>query len=163
MMDEGMIFVNKRKKMAAAVVCGIFILIAAVIFYNYDRNKSAHNSKQDSSIKQDSAQKSEKNIVNDKSSVYEKDKAKIKESSAKNTLTKNRAIEITEEYVKKQIPNSKFVFDHEETKGDKNYYVVHAFDSMEDHGATTGWYYIDKSTGKLYEYDVAEDKLLPIK
>lgn len=44
----------------------------------------------------------------------------------------------------KYIP-SIIEFDHEEN----NAYVIHCYDIIVDHTATSGWYYVDKSTGNV--------------
>jgi hypothetical protein len=44
----------------------------------------------------------------------------------------------------KYVP-SKIEYDHEEN----NAYVIHCYDIVVDHTATSGWYYVDKSTGNI--------------
>ena len=49
---------------------------------------------------------------------------------------------------------------------DKNYFVVHLYTltAPEEDGtqaaSTLGWYSVDKATGRIYEYDLDEDKLV---
>lgn len=78
------------------------------------------------------------------------------------TITKEKAEELTAMYYKDKNNNTKFVFDHEDTRDNQKYYVIQVFDSMEDHSATVGWYYVNEENGKVYEWDLGENKLIPV-
>lgn len=82
-------------------------------------------------------------------------------------ITQNNAVDIVKKISnrKRRVVDSniKILFDHEEKKGNQDYYVIHSFDNMQDHGATTGWYYVNKYNGKVYNYDLTNNKLILIK
>lgn len=61
-------------------------------------------------------------------------------------------------------------FDHVQERQGRNYLVVHGYELVIDdpvsgtgHTATWGWYYVDSGTGAAFEWDLAADKLIPIK
>ncbi|WP_368488583.1 hypothetical protein [Clostridium sp. BJN0013] len=83
-------------------------------------------------------------------------------NSESNTITKEKAVELTAKYYKTKNENTKFVFDHEDIRDNETYYVIQVFDSMEDHSATAGWYYVNKKSGQVYEWDLGENKLIPV-
>lgn len=53
-------------------------------------------------------------------------------------------------------------YDHDDTKSDVEYYVIHVYENMSDHTATIGWFYVAKNTGKAFEWDLVADTLVPI-
>lgn len=69
----------------------------------------------------------------------------------------------------KPAKNRHLLFDHVQKRDGREYLVVHGYDLVIDspdgtgHTATWGWYYVDGQTGAPYEWDLADDKLLPIK
>lgn len=57
-------------------------------------------------------------------------------------------------------------YDHMDKKEGNTYYVIHFFEKVidnketgESHQATVAWYYVDKNTGDVFEWDLIEDKL----
>jgi hypothetical protein len=65
-----------------------------------------------------------------------------------NLLTEDQAIQSVKTYLSengKRVPS-----DVKIEESQNNYYEVHCYDDMGDHTATTGWYYIDKSTGMIF-------------
>lgn len=64
-----------------------------------------------------------------------------------NTITSDKAEQLVRQYL---INNSLYVpsaiqYDHDEG----NFYVIHCYDIVVDHTATSGWYYVDKTTGNI--------------
>ncbi|WP_167433895.1 stalk domain-containing protein [Paenibacillus silvae] len=41
-------------------------------------------------------------------------------------------------------------------------YVIRVFENLPDHIATYGWYHVDKNTGAVYWYDLANDKMVKL-
>jgi len=105
-------------------------------------------------------------LKNKKEDNVDKKNTENKNSSYSNseidTITKEKAVELTAEYYKSKNENTKFAFDHEDIRNNETYYVIQVFDSMEDHSATAGWYYVNKKSGKVYEWDLGDNKLIPI-
>lgn len=98
--------------------------------------------------------------------VYEalnKDNNKDNENKAGEKITPNGACDIVKKLIKSNNTNIKFRYDHDDTKKGVSYYVIQAFEDMSDHVATIGWYYVDKNTGKAYEWDLVSDSLVPLK
>lgn len=91
-----------------------------------------------------------------------KNKEESKEQVTKGPLTADQAVKIIVKYINLQGTKTQFAFDHEDSRTGVSYYVIQAFDNMEDHIATSGWYYVDKNNGKAYEWDLATDKLIPL-
>lgn len=86
----------------------------------------------------------------------------VKNDDKNTQISPQKAIEIVSKSVGNIGKKSKFEFDHEDRRDNIDYYVIHGFDSMEDHVATIGWYYVDKSSGKAYEWNLVENKLTPL-
>ncbi|MCY6369281.1 tetratricopeptide repeat protein [Clostridium ganghwense] len=93
-----------------------------------------------------------------KAEQQEKQKEEAKKSSS--GVTQQQACKIVERYVKHKGVKTIFEYDHDENRNGVNYYVIHAFDDMGDHIATSGWYYVDKKTGKAYEWDLVSDNFI---
>lgn len=75
------------------------------------------------------------------------DKNTDTEGSGDKTITSAKAEQLVREYLTKKgeyIP-SKIRVDHEEG----NTYVVQCYDVVDDHTATSGWYYVNKTTGEI--------------
>jgi hypothetical protein len=157
---------RNKKRLIASITIFIVILLAGVMYYNNYRNNSSKN---DIGIKDNNSKnitKTSEEKTAPKAQKLQKDNhsGKGERSNGNSTaaITGDNAVKLVRNRVKSDEPNASFTFDHIETKDNVEYYVVHAFDSMEDHGATTGWYYVDKSTGKVYEYDLVSNKLISI-
>ena len=69
----------------------------------------------------------------------------------------------------KPAKNRHLLFDHVQKRDGRDFLVVHGYDLVIDgpdgsgHTATWGWYYVDARSGAAYEWDLANDKLLPVK
>lgn len=65
--------------------------------------------------------------------------------------------------------NRHLVFDHMQKRDGRDYFVVHGYDRVitspdgTGHTATWGWYYVDARTGAARQWDLVDDKLLPIR
>lgn len=62
-----------------------------------------------------------------------------------------------------------FEMDNVQNKDGVDYYVIKYYENVidnpvtgEGHTATIDWFYVDKHTGDVYEWDVAQDKLNPV-
>jgi uncharacterized membrane protein len=108
----------------------------------------------------ENGKKYEKSTSTDTENVV-KSEAGVSDGSQKN-ITVEQAVKTASECYGDKNKNTKFVFDHETVRDNIHYYVIQVFDSMEDHSATSGWYYINKKNGKAYEWDLNEDKLIPV-
>ena len=75
-------------------------------------------------------------------------------------ITNSQACEIVKRLVHDKNEKTKFVFDHEELRNGVQYCVIHGFDTMEDHIATSGWYFVNKSSENVYGWDLGTDKLI---
>lgn len=156
---------NNKKRLIASITIFIVILLAGVMYYNNYRNNSSKNDIgiKDNNSKNTTKTSEEKTVPKAQKFQNDNHSGKDERSSSNSTaITGDNAVKLVRNRVKNDEPNASFTFDHIETKDNVEYYVVHAFDSMEDHGATTGWYYVDKSTGKVYEYDLVNNKLISI-
>lgn len=78
-------------------------------------------------------------------------------------ITNSQACEIVKRLVQDKNEKTRFVFDHEELKNGVQYFVIHGFDALEDHIATSGWYFVDKVTENVYQWDLNTDKLILVK
>lgn len=70
--------------------------------------------------------------------------------------TKNSAIVQT----RKDKINTQWIMDNLMKTDTADYYVYHLGHSFEGRFVTDAWVYIDSAKRKLYEYDVAEDRLI---
>lgn len=84
-----------------------------------------------------------------------------KNNNVEGPLTKEQAAELIRS-IKNFEGNIICKYDHDDTKANVEYYVIHAFESMPDHSATIGWYYVEKKSGKAFEWDLISDTLTPI-
>ncbi|MCT8977752.1 hypothetical protein N4T77_14220 [Clostridium sp. CX1] len=118
----------------------------------------------DEILKIDSANKEAKKLKEDYSTASSKKQqgSEDKDKGYSAGVTADQAVKIAAKYVTNKGTNTKFSFDHEDSRNGVNYYVIHAFEDMGDHVATLGWYYIEKGYGKAYEWDLAEDQLIPL-
>ena len=87
---------------------------------------------------------------------------KNSDSNTKNSPVTKEQAESLIISLKKFENNIKCTYDHDDKKDGRDYYVLQAYESMQDHIATIGWYYVEKSTGKAFEYDIIADKLIPL-
>lgn len=130
----------------------------------YENNDNIKNNIKQAREKLDETLKAQ--LKDKKEDNVDKKNTENKNSSYSNseidTITKEKAVELTAEYYKSKNENTKFAFDHEDIRNNETYYVIQVFDSMEDHSATAGWYYVNKKSGKVYEWDLGDNKLIPI-
>jgi len=68
-------------------------------------------------------------------------------SSESTTITKEKAIELVKDFMKK---NESYIPSKVEVDSETNeIYTIHAYDVVENHTATVGWYTVNKTTGKV--------------
>jgi|688.fasta_scaffold93586_5 hypothetical protein len=87
------------------------------------------------------------------------------------TVSEQQAVRIVQEKLGWELPkNGRLEFDHMQEREGRNYLVVHGYELVIDdpangtgHTATWGWYYVDAVTGAAFRWDLAGDKLIPIK
>lgn len=86
--------------------------------------------------------------------------------SAQSTLTEKDAIGKIEKIIGSLAEGYKLEFDRMDTREGKEYFVIHFFETVidnpetgESHQTTVTWYYVNKKTGEVYEWDLIEDKL----
>ncbi|NME94560.1 tetratricopeptide repeat-containing protein [Clostridium cochlearium] len=48
-------------------------------------------------------------------------------------------------------PRKCYVYDHDSSHDGMNFYVIHVYDNMGTHTATTGWYGVEKTSGRIYD------------
>ena len=64
---------------------------------------------------------------------------------------------------------SNLVYESNEVRGGRTYLVIHGYDLVidspngEGHTATWGWYMVDEASGTAFKWDLADDKLVPIR
>jgi DNA-directed RNA polymerase beta subunit len=87
------------------------------------------------------------------------------------TVNEQQAVRIVQEKLGWELSkNGRLEFDHMQEREGRNYLVVHGYELVIDdpangtgHTATWGWYYVDAVTGAAFRWDLAGDKLIPIK
>ncbi|SKA87582.1 hypothetical protein SAMN05428976_11018 [Clostridium sp. USBA 49] len=104
-------------------------------------------------------------INNDNSDKEEVKESKDKDSSNKTNskITSEDAEKIVNKYVGGDNFKIECEYDHNDKRDGIEYYVIHAYEKMEDHVATIGWYYVNVNTGEAYEWDLIKDELIPLK
>lgn len=167
---------NKNRKILIILI--VFVLIFTGGFYIYthsnkpgDKSTSKLNNK--SNTKESNNQYNHKEDSNSQNSSskksYEEPKTLQKQNNyndpknSEEKVDRDKAAKLAAHKVNDKDSNMKFIFDHEEKKDNVDYYVIHAFDNMEDHSATGGWYYVNKSNGNVYEMDLSSKKLVLVK
>ncbi|MCE7700282.1 MAG: hypothetical protein K8E24_016100 [Methanobacterium paludis] len=168
-------------KKVIPVVIILFIVCGAYYVYRRGHNdiKSGNNSNTSIQLKKQKTKNKTKNTDENAASVNipssqnknsSKNTNKISDTSqdkiSKGQITQDKAVQLVTkaaQSINKQNPSTGFTFDHKVTRDNVEYYVIHSYDKMQDHIATSGWYYVQVSNGKVYEWDLANDKLNPIK
>lgn len=94
------------------------------------------------------------------------------EKQNKKSIVNNKDKKITFEQASNKVldsirdkgTNTIVVEENKEIKNENgvDYYVIHVADNMGDHIATRGWYYVEVNTGKAYEWNLVNDKLIPL-
>lgn len=72
------------------------------------------------------------------------------------SISEDKAADLVYKKIKAEADKSKLHFMVDGEEGNK--YMVRAFNDMEDHIATYGWYYVDRTTGKVTKYDLANGR-----
>ena len=126
-------------------------------------DKKTQANQNDSSVEQNNALIKQEKIEAQRKVLEEKVK---KEATANIKLggvtTKEKAIALVSKIIINKSPNVKVDYDHIQNRNGINYYVVRAYDAMGDHIATLGWYYVQATNGKAYEWNLVDDKLVAI-
>lgn len=152
---------NKRNKKVVTVAITITALVLIVVGYGfYKNNKLKEANKQVNNL--DSKQTEQKQV--EKKQTQEVIKDNTTKNIVDSKLDKKAATEIISNYIKSKYPEAKCVYDHNQKRDGKEYYVIHVFGSMQDNSstATIGWYYVEVDTGKAFQWDLINDKLDPI-
>ena len=145
----------------------------AVIVQQKEEDVKIINEKQEKLAKELEQKKlnAQKDLVEHKKAEEQKraEEEKVKEkgnddSTLGGNTTKEKAIEIVSKIIINKIPKVKveIEYDHTQNRNGKDYYVVRAYDDMGDHINTLGWYYVQVTTGKAFEWNLIEDTLIPI-
>ena len=145
---------NKKKMKIAVVAISIIVMAIFVVQYGaYKNSKLKEASKQVSNEVPNKTGQNQTQVV---------DNTTKKSDDSK--LDSKAATELISKFVKASYPEAKCVYDHNQKRDGKEYYVIHAFGMMPDNSstATIGWYYVEIETGKAFEWDLANDKLNPI-
>ncbi|MBV4432211.1 hypothetical protein KM803_12865 [Clostridium tyrobutyricum] len=173
---------HKNRNIIISVVIILAIVFGAYYVYNTKKHNSENaKSTQSTNVEVNKSQKEDKSTNTNKNTNSENNmntdepETKNTENTEKasdtvkdtkdnkietnNKITQDRAVQLVEQSLKQKNANTKVIFDHDITRDNVEYYVIHSFDDMKDHIATSGWYYVDKSNGKVYEWDLANDKL----
>lgn len=65
--------------------------------------------------------------------------------------------------------NSRLVVDRREQRNGRNYFVLQGYNliitdpvQQTGHTATWGWFFVDAKTGAAYEWDLIQDRLVPV-
>ncbi|WP_139904714.1 hypothetical protein [Clostridium thermarum] len=81
-------------------------------------------------------------------------------------LTQEDAVENVKKLIGDIAEGYALEFDHMDKRDGKDYFVIHLYETViddpdtgEGHRATVTWYFIDKSNGEVYEWDLVADKL----
>jgi hypothetical protein len=84
----------------------------------------------------------------------------IKENTVVNTtlITKEKALAIMQNI----IPVGNFEYDHDDSKDGAQYYVIRQIGSGAGTIPTVGWFYVDKKDGTAFEWNLAENTLMPV-
>lgn len=128
-------------------------------------NTKVEDTKKDEEVKKEQETKKEKESQKETSSNTEGSKVDQNKQTTNNDgkVTQNKAVEIVGKYVNSKDQKAKVQFDHIQKRDNVDYYVIRAYEDMSDHIATLGWYYVDVNNGKAFEWDLIEDKLIPLK
>lgn len=94
---------------------------------------------------------------------YVKKQEKEAVNKAESNMTPEEAVKSVIRHIKNNASSVKYSYDHTQKRDDKSYYVIQVYEDMKDHTATLGWYYVDSKTGKVYEWNLVEDKLNLVK
>lgn len=144
-----------------SIILIVLIIAGAFAMYNYI-NSNNHN--KFIAIPNNCTKNSNTNNVNTHKYNTSNNQQQYKNSSKKDTNNVSSKIlnsKDAENIVKKLInpssnENTKVQFDHEQNVNGVNYFVIHVYDLIKDnenisHSATKGWYYVNPSTGKVFD------------
>jgi hypothetical protein len=84
----------------------------------------------------------------------------------KKEITERVALERVEKTIGDIAKGFTLEFDHMDKRDGRDYFVIHFYETVidnpdtgEGHRATVAWYYVEKSNGDVYEWDIIEDKI----
>lgn len=127
------------------------------------KEKKAQVNQKDSSVEQNNVLIEQEKVDKQKKVVEEKVKKEATDSiKLGGVTTKGKAIELVSKIIINKSPKVKVEYDHIQNRNGVDYYVVRAYDDMGDHIATLGWYYVQVNNGKAFEWNLMDDKLVPI-
>lgn len=84
----------------------------------------------------------------------------IGKQPAKKSLSEDEAFEVLYNKLKSDAVKYNLHFMVDRIEGD--YYVFQVYEDMETHIATFGWYYVERSSGKAYYWDLADNVLIEV-
>ena len=94
-----------------------------------------------------------KKLEEEKAAAKKLEEEKAAIANASKILTKEQAIDI----IRKQFPeftsnpNLHYEYDHDSNHEGKEFYVIHVYESVDNHSATMGWYGVEKGKGRIYD------------
>jgi hypothetical protein len=68
-------------------------------------------------------------------------------------ITKDKAIDLVYKKIKKDADKYKLHIAVDSDEGNK--FTIHCYEDFPDHTATYGWFYVEKTTGKVSKMDIA--------
>lgn len=77
-------------------------------------------------------------------------------------ITKEQSLEIISTMISEKGSKAKCSYDHVEKRDGKEYHVIRVYEDMSDHIATLGWFFVQTDTGKVFEWDLTDDKLVSV-
>lgn len=82
--------------------------------------------------------------------------------NAKNSYSSEEAFDILLSKISGKYQNFSIMEENTEMMNNKEYYVFRVFEDAKDHIVTLGWYYVDSTSGEVYEWDLINDKYILI-
>lgn len=144
----------------------IFIICAVTIFSGYSILKYYNNHDKDdtSSVDTSVPKSTQSREVTPDANIPQIPTKNLEDTNQANDnkITPDDAVKIIKAIVIKDGSPVKVAMDHIQLRDGHYYYVIRLYESMPDHSATLGWFYVETSTGKAFEWDLANDKLIPI-
>ncbi len=128
--------------------------IGALTFNEVPQNEDTENALLEKVFEQYSLKNDTSGINNEKTSSTSTNSPKV--------TTPEQAVELAKKYGNKG-DKTFFKYDHSDDINGVTYYVIHAYDSLDGHTATRGWYWIDINTGKIYtQKNDSSQQLVPL-
>lgn len=164
---------NKSLYIVIVLVLAILLVIALIITRSIkgkmvDDNNIRVNNYININDEKASGESIQTKIVDNKNKIdKEKQLKERNDKTAANKGIEKLTSESAEQIIIKYLGynNSKIEckYDHIDKRDRVDYYVIHAYENMEDHIATIGWYYVNVNTGDAYKWDIINDKLILLK